>query len=278
MSYEGQNAREIHYAPCRYGQSQLVFRGPESRLDEPFVAFLGGNETYGKFIEAPFPVLVERHLGLKCVNFGVQNAGIDVFLNDEPLLKIAAQAEATVLQVVGAHNMTNRYYAVHPRRNDRFLSASAMLQSIYPEADFAEFHFTKHMLRALYGVSDRRFASIRRELQHAWVARMKLLIGKIPGTVVLVWFAEHRPQREEGPGSDPVGVAEPVFVTVEMLEELRPLVRNIVEIVPSQEALAARTDGMVFGDMEAPAAQRLFGPAAHGEVASAMSAVLQDLL
>ncbi len=56
----------------------------------------------------------------------------------------------TVIQVMGAHNMSNRFYAVHPRRNDRFLRASlGCCKTIYPEVDFTEFNFTRHMLTAL---------------------------------------------------------------------------------------------------------------------------------
>ena len=43
------------------GPRKLLFRGPKRDLDQPFVAFLGGTNTYGKFIERPFPDLGRRH-------------------------------------------------------------------------------------------------------------------------------------------------------------------------------------------------------------------------
>ncbi len=197
MTYDVLGAGALNYAPCTYGNSRILFRGPQRRLDAPYVAFVGGTETYGKFIKAPFPALVESHLGVNCVNFGIANAGVDVFLNDAALIDAANGAEVTVLQVVGAHNLSNRFYTVHPRRNDRFVTASPILASIYPEVDFSEFHFTRHMLNVLYRVSPERFAVVRSELRQAWVARMKLLLRRISTPVCLLWFAAHMPDTEE---------------------------------------------------------------------------------
>lgn len=278
MTYDVLGAGALDYAPCRYGDSKILFRGPKRRLDVPYVAFLGGSATYGKFIKCPYPALVESDLGVNCINFGISNAGVDVLLND-PLVKEASSgAEATVLQIVGAQNLSNRFYTVHPRRNDRFVTASSLLTSIYPEVDFAEFHFTKHMLSCLYDVSRERFSAVRSELQMAWVARTKLLLKGISGKKVLLWFSDHAPLDSESFGLDPAQAKSPLFVTREMVEALQPSVDNFVEAVVTPEALAAGTEGMVFGEMEAMAASELLGPNAHGEVAMKLGKTLHRLL
>jgi len=86
---------------------------------------------------------------MSVVNLGVLNAGLDVLSSDPAIVAALGQAEAAVLQITSAHNMTNRFYKVHPRRNDRFLKASSVLRTIYPEVDFTEFHFTRHLLSHL---------------------------------------------------------------------------------------------------------------------------------
>ena len=80
---------------------------------------------------------------------GICSAGVDVFCADETVLSACNDARAVVFQVMGAHNLSNRYYTVHPRRNDRFLKASALMRNQFPEIDFTEFHFTRHLLTAL---------------------------------------------------------------------------------------------------------------------------------
>ncbi|WP_300064171.1 DUF6473 family protein [uncultured Roseobacter sp.] len=278
MTYDVLGAGALDYVPCRYGRSKLLFRGPERRLDAPYVAFLGGTATYGKFIKNPFPALVESGLGVNCINFGIANAGVDVLLNDGFLCDACCRADATVVQIIGAQNLSNRFYTVHPRRNDRFVTASNLLTSIYPEVDFAEFHFNKHMLSRLYNVSQERFVAVRNEVQTAWLARMKLLLKKVTGKVVLVWFADHGPLPEEKQCIDPATARSPLFITREMIEDLVSHAAAYAEVVVTPEAMAAGTEGMVFSQMEAMAAAEMLGPRAHAELSQKLGPILQDLV
>ncbi|EPX82368.1 hypothetical protein Salmuc_04093 [Salipiger mucosus DSM 16094] len=164
----------------------MLFRGPRRSLDESYVAFLGGTETYGRFVAAPFPALAEQRLDRVCVNLGAVNAGPDLYLNDAGALDVAARAELCVVQMMSAQNMSNRFYGVHPRRNDRFLRASEGLQALYPEVDFTEFHFTRHMLGRLREVSAERFAQVTEELRQAWMARMTQLLTVLRGRALLL--------------------------------------------------------------------------------------------
>lgn len=278
MTYDVLGAGALDYAPCRYGNSRVLFRGPQRRLDAPYVAFLGGTETYGKFIKTPFPALVESSLGINCVNFGISNAGVDVLLNEPVILEAASGAAATVLQVVGAHNLSNRFYTVHPRRNDRFLHASPIMSSVFPEVDFAEFHFTRHMLNSLYRVSPERFAVVQNELQEAWMARMRLLCRKMRGPIFLLWFADHAPSENIASDVALIADSEPLFVTREMIDDLRARLAGYVEVVASPAALSKGTEGMVFSEMEHVAASRLMGPSAHGEAGQFVFGALRDTL
>ena len=275
MSFENMGSGPLDYDPCQYGDSRLVFRGPVRALEGEYIAFLGGTETYGKFIAEPFPVLVEQTLGIACVNFGQTKAGVDVFLNDPTVLAAAAKARQCVVQVTGANNLSNRFYTVHPRRNDRFLRASAMMQSVFREVDFTEFHFTRHMLRALAAKAPERFAMLIEEVQRAWLSRMELLLARIGPRAVLLWFADHAPED----GTDLSHARDdPFAIDRWMIERLRPRVACVVEVVASPKALARGVKGMVFNEMEAPAARGMLGPAAHDEAARAVIDRLEALL
>lgn len=274
MTYDALGAGALDYLPCRYGTSKLLFRGPRRSLNQPYMAFLGGTETYGKFIASPFPDLVEQNLGITCINLGCVNAGVDVFAADTQLTEMANEADVTVLQIMGAHNMSNRFYTVHPRRNDRFLKPSTLLQAIYREVDFTEFNFNKHMLHRLHTLSPARFDTVVDELKQAWLARLQMLLRTIKGKIVLLWFADHSPD-DISPTN---GEKDPWFITREMIEELRPQVADVVEVVVSPSSRALGSEGMIFSQMEAPAAKHLIGPAAHHEAAVAMTACLRKLL
>lgn len=272
MTFEGLGQPALDYLPCRYGDSKLLFRGPRRDLNKPYFAFLGGTETYGKFITDPFVARLEQKLGKTCVNFGCLNAGVDVFLNDPFLPNAATKARATVLQVPGAQNISNRLYTVHPRRNDRFVSATGLLHSIYPDVDFAAFHFNKHLLGHLRTLSEERYWLVEQELRNAWIARMKTLMERIAGRVILTWISTRDPDDVSNVEADPM------HVTGEMLELVEPCATRLVKIVVSKEAMQDPLAGMVYNQMEEPAAREMMGPAAHEEIAAALHPVLSELL
>lgn len=275
MAFERMGQRPLDYGPVRYDGSKLVFRGPQRRLTGDFVACLGGTETYGTFIDRPYPDLMERALALPCINFGWPNAGVDAFLRDEGLLRMASRGRAVVLQVPGAMNLSNPFYKVHPRRNDRFVEATPRLRRLYPEVDFTDFHFTRHMIWRLTDVSPDRFAVVRDGLQVVWVARMEQLLKDIKAPVILMWFSRHAPDL----GHDTSGVADdPAFVSCSMLRAVGNRAAHVVEVVISPEACAQGTRAMRFGPMQESVAAALPGPLAHSEASRAVSPVLKMLL
>lgn len=276
MSFAFPGETSLDYFPCRYGRSKLVFRGPRRDLARdpgaPYVAVIGAGETYGKFVAQPYPALLEAGLRRPVINLGVLNAGPDAWGQDETIAEIAARGRVTVVQVTGAQNLTNRFYAVHPRRNDRFLRASPLLASIYREVDFTEFNFTRHMVQTLYRVSPDKFAIVADELRSAWVARMSALLPRLGGRVVLLWMAGHTPADATDRPED-----EPMLVNRAMIDALRPRVAEVVEVAYSAGALAQGVAGMVFPPLSEPAARTMPGPQQHAEVAAALAPVIARL-
>ena len=275
MAYAYPGEGSLDYLPCRYGNSKLAFRGPLCALRPPYCAVIGGTETYGKFVADPYPALVEAGTGLQMVNLGCVNAGPDVFLNEPEIVQICAGAAVTVVQVMGAHNLTNAFYSVHPRRNDRFLRAAPPLQAMFPEVDFTEFHFTRHLLRALQAVSIERFAVVTDELRVAWVCRMTDLLARIGGKVVLLWLAD-RPPACDRQGRD--RLHDPILVDAGMIGALKDGYAEYVEVVVSAQARADGVAGMSFAPLDRPAAAEVPGPAVHREVAAALAPRLMRLL
>ena len=273
MAFEYSGDGALDYFPCRYGKSKLLFRGPRRHLSEPFCAAMGGSETYGKFVAEPWPMLLEDRLGFPIVNFGYLNAGIDVFLSEPQLTDMTRMARVSVVQMLGAVNMSNRFYAVHPRRNDRFLRASNLMRSVFSEIDFTEFNFTRHMLGALQERAPDRFEALAAELRTAWVARMTQLMARLEGPKVLLMLGDyHLP----GHG-DPLGL-EPLLITSEMVERIRTLADAVVRVDPSLTARSAGTVGMHFAALEEPAAAIMPGPLVHQEIAEALAPVVSKMI
>ena len=131
------------------------------------------------------------------------------------------------------------------------------------------------MLTSLQAASPDRFEVVAEELRAAWVARMRLLLSRLPGPVVLLWMAD-------GPPPPPTRRADlghaPLLVDAEMVAALKPHASLILEALPSDEARASGTEGMAFGPLEGPAAAHLPGPRHHAEAARRLAVVLKPLL
>jgi hypothetical protein len=267
MAYAFSSAGALDYSLCSYGASRLLFRGPRRQTDRAYVAVLGGSECFGRFVPRPFAQILEKDLGLPVLNLSQQNAGTDVYLLDPYILHLAGQASVTVLQIMGAQNISNRYYTVHPRRNDRFLAASPQLRALYPNVDFTEYHFTRHLLMALQHASPAAFASLVEGLRADWVHHMQKLLGHIGGQVILLWIGDTPPP----PAGDEIDLfANPMLVDMAMVNSAAQKARDVVYAIASPEARAKGTEGMTFDPMDLAAAAALPGPYIHREISEAL--------
>jgi hypothetical protein len=225
MAYEPPGALALDDAPCRYGAARVNFRGPPARLDGAYVAALGGAETFGKAVADPWPAQLGRRLGLPVANLGCAHAGPDLYLGEPDLVGIAARARLRILQVPGAMTVSNPFYTVHPRRNDRFVSASDRLRSLYPDVDFTEVHFTRHLVLTLFRRGPERFGPVAEALREAWLTRMGELLSAIGGPTVLLWIGTAPPPRHASPWG------APALVDASMIEVLRPRVAEVIEVM-----------------------------------------------
>jgi hypothetical protein len=216
---------------------------------------VGGSETVGRHVERPFTDLLEGELGLTVVNLGQFNGSIEVAMHDTFIPNACRDAALTVVMLTGAANLSNRLYAVHPRRNDRFLKPSSKLLSLYPEVDFTGIHFTRHLLTTLQATAPDRFDRVVSELRMAWIARMRTFLDRIGPKAALVWCPQDTAEQAFGPlGPDPL------FVTPRMVQSVSSLARRVA-VVPIGDVTAVGTFGQEF----------------HKVIASALTRELRDL-
>ncbi|NOX74790.1 MAG: hypothetical protein GXP03_14615 [Alphaproteobacteria bacterium] len=256
----------------------MLFRGPRPDFTRPYAMFLGANETFGKFVPRPYPRLLQHKIEMPCANFAAMNAGVDLYLKDPSVLLATARARVTIVAVTGAHNMSNRFYSVHPRHNDRFVKPSKILQTLFRDVDFGDIHYTRHLLASLLEADAIKFSIVVEELKMAWIARMKTLLERIEGRILLLWMANDPPAEANlEPDLGDIG-HDPAFVDQAMIDELSPLVTKVVECIASAQAKTAGIDGMLLQDDEAMIASKMPGPMFHEEAAAALEGHLSGML
>ncbi|MCV6584185.1 MAG: DUF6473 family protein [Marinibacterium sp.] len=242
---------------CRYDNCDLVFRGPPLRIDAADMACLGGDDTFARFVTAPYPQMLGRRLGRACVNLGCAGAGVEAWLGQPHLIDQLAGVPQKVVQLTGAHCLTNPYFRVHPRRNDRLVEVHQTLRSLFPEPDFIEFSFNGHLLRSLSGLDAARFDVIRRTLQDVWTERMGQLLDRLGGPVVLLWIRRD--------GQPDAGLLEPGMIAPLLGRDV-----HLVETCVTPAGAAGDMDALRHGPMEEPAAAASLGPTAHGQITDAL--------
>ena len=268
MSFEKRRAMPLDYLPVTYPGSVLRFRGPAADLSRSHILCIGGTETFGRFIPAPYPHQLGERLGRPVTNMGVVQGGIDVTLDDPAIVAASRTASAIILQVPGAANMSNRFYTVHPRRNDRFVKADTVLKTLYRDVDFTEFHFMRHLLGHLKKLSEERFAILRHELQLAWRARMLSYLSQATVPVHLLWLSRRPPELGEPEGG--LG-SEPLFVTADLLKEVAQSAASLSIVVDPMPPANSRMRGKFFAAREENAARLLPGPSAHAAACDALA-------
>lgn len=260
-------APPLDYQLCGYNNSRLSYRGPACDLESPYIAVLGGTETFGRYIAHPYPALLRERVGMPVANLGVCQAGLSLFSEERWLLDAALGAQLTVLQVLGAQNMSNRLYSVHSRRNDRFLAVSPALREIFPDVDFSEINFTGHLFSTLSQRSRAAFEVLVDELKWAWIQRMRRIVKTINGDVVLIWMSERSPDDLGGPAE----TVEPAFVDRSMLDALACDIAGLVEVVADDISPKTRMEGKLFAEGEKDAALTYPGAEQHARAAEQLA-------
>ncbi len=73
------------------------------------MACVGGNETFGRFVERPFPAILEGKLDRRCLNLGSLSCGVDALCGDAGLQSVLNDADLCVLQAPDVLGQSNRF-------------------------------------------------------------------------------------------------------------------------------------------------------------------------
>ncbi|MEO0486298.1 MAG: DUF6473 family protein [Pseudomonadota bacterium] len=240
---------------CTYGLSRQQFRGPPPDLAAPFIAFIGGTETLGPYQPHPFASRVAAELGLGALNLGIKNAGLDVFLSDPEVLRAANHADHIVLETLSPANMSNAFYRVHPRRNDRVVEVRPELRTRLPALDTSDIHFTGHLLRDVAALSAPAMEELRMELQLCWIERLGTLVDRLAVPVHLLHIVDRRDRLRAR------------LIDRETINAVRDLAQSVTIVQPSADARGEGTTAMSVLPAEAHVAAAMLSTAAHVEVA-----------
>jgi len=183
--YQQRDIDLVDYAEFSLPDCPVRFRGPA--LDPRAVAqgsyftCLGAAQTYGCFVERPFPQILAKRIGLDALNLAVGGAGPGFYLQYPALIEAMNRGRFVVLQCMAArHESNSRFVAdgyvefvtdrVH---GDSVDSGTAWRRIIDEEVDDAP-----------------RYVA---ESRASWIETMRRLVDAITVPVVFFWFSRREP-------------------------------------------------------------------------------------
>lgn len=235
------------------------------------VAAIGGNEVFGKYVQMPFPALLEHMVGRPVVNLGVANGGMQSFMSDPVIEEVAQRARVCVLQVMGAQGVSNKYYRVHCRRADRVIAVSSDLRALFPSLDFHDVAFVRQLLARMHASNPENFARVVDHLRERWESAVHSLISRLAMPVVLLRIATSPENNDDAPDTH-----DPMFVTADMLFRAAMHCDGIIQV--NAPTSADDLLSMQAGPAEHHAALHLPSPDLHHRAALSLSKVLQPVL
>lgn len=191
------DARPVDFILCQYGNSKNLFRGPKKSCKHSYGVCLGGADTFGGKVPNPFSAMLEREMGMPILNLGAQHSGARFYTEVDAIQEIIENAQVVFVEALSVVNQSNPFYRVHPRRNDRFVTALDPLYDLFPEADFVECHFTKHLITKLITIDAARADIVFRTLQDEWVRNLTIMRARWRAKTVVHWYKKPQASHPE---------------------------------------------------------------------------------
>jgi hypothetical protein len=167
--------------------SPLLLRGPrpETLGSGNYLACIGAAQTFGRFCEQPFPILLGNRLGLPILNLGRGGAGPAFFSHNQKLLEYINRARFAVIQVMSGRSASNSLYESRGLGHYRRRSDGS---TIGCDAAFRG-------LLANYPIEG--IKKIVAETRGNWVDEYVKLLNAIRVPRILFWFSTRYPAYRE---------------------------------------------------------------------------------
>ncbi|MBK8976206.1 MAG: hypothetical protein IPM29_09780 [Planctomycetes bacterium] len=225
--YQSLDAPRFEYDLQAYpGLDGLEFRGPRVDIDARPIVCLGAAQTFGRFVDAPFPRLLADALGVPVLNLAVGGVGPRHYLQPHysPYLRAA---RLVVVQVLSGSNASN---SLVTDAHETLHRCGAMLATRRDDGRRTTNREVLHEVLAAGGPS-----AVRRvvaETRADFVTATIELLSCTPVPTVLLWFSIRRPRyRERWDDIDRLMSAHPHLLDARCVRTMRGAATAFVPVV-----------------------------------------------
>ena len=199
-----------------------LFRGPKP-IGPNFISCIGAAQTFGCFVQDPFPMLLSRNIGLEVLNLGHGGAGPTFHNSNQAIMRYINLSKLVIVQVFSGRSQSNSEFktSFHGMEGYRLKDNKQMIA--------AEFY--AHYLRE----NPSKIESLVQETRTNYVKDMITLLCDIKVPKILFWFSVRKPKyfSEYRLPLYKFWGAFPQFVNDEMINLIIPYADDYVECISS---------------------------------------------
>jgi hypothetical protein len=105
VAYVEQDEGLIKYDIFKHNKRE--FRGTRPKWKEDYGICLGSAHTFGRYVETPYPELLQKNLGMQVVNYAIPSATSLCYLSKDTIMDTINGAKFVVIQMLSARTSFN---------------------------------------------------------------------------------------------------------------------------------------------------------------------------
>jgi len=213
IGYQRRDEEIIDYQLWQLKGIGRPIRGPRqgSLFPDKYATCVGAAQTFGCYVEQPFPALLSKSINIPVLNFGVAGAGPSFFIKNNSFLRYINNGRFAVVQVLSGRSVSNSLF-----KSNGGEMLTRLTDGVTKGA--------QPMYQDMLDMKDMELiARISEETKRAWIEDTIRLLQAIRVPKVLLWLSKREPAYQPGFTKviDFFG-AFPQLVDEPMLEAVKP--------------------------------------------------------
>jgi Domain of unknown function (DUF6473) len=194
-------------------------RGPSvDTSGKDYFTCIGATQTYGIFVEKPFPHLISRTIGIPALNLSLPAAGPGFFAHHQAIIDYINGGKFLILQIMAARAEPNRYFdqagyceTVRERSTGDIMSSRTAWQKIIEDSSYD-------------------LGAAVNDSQQSWIESNKAIIEKVKVPIILFWISHDRLDSDildtTGLSIDKLFFEFPQLVDKNCVDAIKPLTQS----------------------------------------------------
>lgn len=172
----------------RQTNTPILLRGPkpESLNKGDYFVCIGAAQTFGRFCEKPYPILLQNRLEISALNISRGGAGPSFFSKDnEKLLEYCNNSQFVIIQVLSGRSESNSLFE------------SKGLGTYINRSDGTSIGCDEAFKELIANYDTTRVQEIVTETRANWIEHYRELLDHIHVPKILFWFSTRKPNYTE---------------------------------------------------------------------------------